>query len=134
MYSTALLTNLLAYPFLTVQRRLECRSAQATSLFPNDAYKSGRFTACLSQIIKEEGARTLWRGFAAHMLTVVIFLSALPTATDFLMQRMPKSISEMSPMGSKQPQQQVLPAGRPSEEEWYEQDEASGAGPQGADA
>jgi len=85
MYSTALITNFLAYPFLTVQRRLECRSSQAISLFPNDVYKSGKFTACLSQLIKEEGARTLWKGFTANMLTVVIFLSALPTATDFLM-------------------------------------------------
>jgi hypothetical protein len=69
-------------------------------------------------MIKEEGARALWRGFALHMLSVVIFLSALPTATDFLMQKMPvgPSDSMTNLLGASQ-----QPASAPSHEEWYEQ-------------
>lgn len=85
----AFLANFLSYPFLTVQRRLECRSSLATGMFNEEIYNKGRFTACLKQIIQEEGAKSLWKGFSAHLLTVVIFLSTLPMATDFLMEKLP---------------------------------------------
>ena len=64
-------------------------------MFANNIYGSGRFTSCLSQMIKEEGVRALWKGFSLHMLTVVFFLSALPTATDFLMQKVPMNADPM---------------------------------------
>lgn len=85
----AFVTNLLAYPFLTIQRRLECRSNMPSSMLKNDIYNKGRFTSCLMSMIKEEGVRSLYKGFSANFLTVVIFLSALPTASDFLMEKLP---------------------------------------------
>ena len=117
MYSAALVANLLSYPFLTVQRRLECRSAQSTSMFANDIYGSGRFTSCLSQMIKEEGVRALWKGFSLHMLTVVFFLSALPTATDFLMQKVPMNADPMHGFQGNASKA----SSQPNPEEWYEQ-------------
>lgn len=89
MYSMALVANVLAYPFLTVQRRLECRSRQAAGMLDDQIYNRGRFTSCLRQILSEEGAKALWKGFSVHMLAVLIFLSTLPTTADFLMQKLP---------------------------------------------
>ena len=89
MYSAAFLTNFLAYPFLTIQRRLECRSAMPTGMFPNDSFGKGSIIKCFREAMKETGGvRNLWKGFSAHFLTVVILLSALPTVSDYMMQVM----------------------------------------------
>ena len=58
-------------------------------MLPNDIFNKGRFITCFRETMSEPGGfRNLWKGFSAHFLTVVILLSALPTATDYMMQIM----------------------------------------------
>jgi hypothetical protein len=57
----------LAYPFLTIQRRLECQS-KLIGLLGNKEYK-GFFNA-MSRIIREEGFFALYRGYSAYLLAV----------------------------------------------------------------
>ena len=58
----------LAYPFLTVQRRLECMSLLGVSLLRNDEYKG--FLDAVKRIYREEGALAFYRGYLAYMLAV----------------------------------------------------------------
>jgi hypothetical protein len=37
----------------------------------------------------EEGVLSLYRGYTAYMLAIVFWMSVLPVATDFIMNRMP---------------------------------------------
>jgi hypothetical protein len=57
----------LAYPFLTIQRRLECQS-KLVGLLDNKEYK-GFFNA-LNRVVREEGFFALYRGYSAYMLAV----------------------------------------------------------------
>jgi len=51
MYGTAFVFQFMAYPFLTIQRRLECRSNLPTQMLSNDIYKRGRFTTAAREIV-----------------------------------------------------------------------------------
>ena len=87
-YGMAALSQTLAYPFLTVQRRLEARSKQV-GMLSNDTYKRGSFFSCFSEMIKTEGSLSLFRGYSAHMLAILFWMSLLPVATNFLMTKLP---------------------------------------------
>ena len=52
-----------AYPFLTIQRRIECQSNKRSSMLPK-MYKNSYDAA--KKIIKKEGFRALYKGFTLH--------------------------------------------------------------------
>ena len=86
-YGTALLFQTCSYPFLTMQKRLECRSAQS-GLLANDLYSGGRsrMLTCAKSMLKEEGPASFFKGYAAHTLALMLWMSVLPLATQFLME------------------------------------------------
>ncbi|TNV71969.1 hypothetical protein FGO68_gene13874 [Halteria grandinella] len=86
-YGQSILFQTLAYPFLTVQRRLECMSKMGYGLLRNNEYK-GFFNAC-KRIWAEEGAVAFYRGYLAYILAITFWMSVLPQATDFMMMNMP---------------------------------------------
>lgn len=40
-------------------------------------------------MVTEEGAVSLYRGYLAYMVAITFWMSVLPIATDFMMNRMP---------------------------------------------
>ena len=46
----------------------------------------------LLQIVKAEGLSSLYRGYSAHLLAILFWMSVLPMATDFLMEKLPVMI------------------------------------------
>ena len=50
-YFTVVLFQTLSYPFLTMQRRLECRSAHTSQLLPNEIYNRGGFFSCMKTMV-----------------------------------------------------------------------------------
>jgi hypothetical protein len=58
-------------------------------LLPNEIYKKGRMTACISQMIKTEGFFSLYRGYAANTLAIIIWMSLMPKVTNFIMEQLP---------------------------------------------
>jgi hypothetical protein len=66
----------MAYPFLTVQRRLECQSKLSISFLKNDEYR-GFFNA-MKRIYAEEGLLAFYRGYSAYMLAVSSIISIFP--------------------------------------------------------
>ena len=87
-YGQAIVSQTLAYPFLTVQRRKEIltdsqmlrgRGITGTNEYPTT------FIGIFRKILAEEGLRTLYRGYMAYMLAIVFWMSALPAGTDFVM-------------------------------------------------
>ena len=88
----------LAYPFLTVQRRLECTSDSQYLQKRGTAYSSGpsSFLACLKDIYKVENlgnplgtVKTLYRGYAGYMFAITFWMSTLPMATEILVSSSP---------------------------------------------
>jgi len=58
-------------------------------MFSNTIYNKGGFFNCLKTIIKEEGPLALYRGYFSLMFAVMILMTGMPIATDFLMSKMP---------------------------------------------
>ena len=87
-YLTTLVFQTLSYPFLTVQKRLEARSTN-TGFLSNEIYKKGRFLNCMKTMIAEEGAKSLFRGYGAFTVAILFWMSVMPLATDFLMEKLP---------------------------------------------
>ncbi|CDW89215.1 UNKNOWN [Stylonychia lemnae] len=77
----------MTYPFLTVQRRLECQSNIGIALLKNNEY-SGFFNA-MKRIYSEEGALAFYRGYSAHILAIMLWMSVLPKLTDIMMNKIP---------------------------------------------
>lgn len=83
-YGVNIFFQTLAYPFLTVQRRLEVRS-QLTGFLPESSFGGrGSFISCASELIKQEGVRALWRGYPAHLFALILWMSMMPAGTDFV--------------------------------------------------
>ena len=91
-YGTAILFQTLAYPFLTIQRRLECRSNARIAMLPNEIYKKGSFINCFRTMIAEEGPLSLYRGYTFHLFAMLTWLAVMPLATDYLMAKFPAYI------------------------------------------
>jgi hypothetical protein len=87
-YATTLFFQTLSYPFLTVQKRLEARSSQHGFL-PNDIYRRGRFSSCMATMVREEGPLSLFRGYGAFTVAILFWMSVMPLATNFLMEKLP---------------------------------------------
>jgi len=86
-FGQAILFQTFAYPFLTVQRRIECMSKTVGMLNKNE-YKG--YIDAFKRIYSEEGIfRGFYRGYFAFLMAVGIWMSALPLVTDFLMMRTP---------------------------------------------
>lgn len=62
-----LISHVLVYPLLTVQRRLEAKSSFINGMLPADGKG---FFGTFSSIISKEGIRSLYRGFIAYSLVV----------------------------------------------------------------
>eukprot|EP00347_Sterkiella_histriomuscorum_P016067 403354614 len=86
-YAQSIFFQSLAYPFLTIQRRLECQSKLGYGLLKNDEYK-GFFNA-VKKIYSQEGFLAFYRGYFAYMLAIMFWMSVLPQTTDFMMNRVP---------------------------------------------
>jgi hypothetical protein len=87
-YLTTLAFQTLAYPFLTLQKRLESRSA-LSGLLDNELYNRGRAINCAKTMIKQEGLLSLYKGYTANTFALVLFMSLMPKVSDFLMEKLP---------------------------------------------
>ena len=58
---------------------------------------------CFRTMIREEGVRSLWKGWTAHTFAVLFWMSLLPILTDFMMEKLPLYIDpKQMPQGQKQ--------------------------------
>lgn len=73
---TGFLLNLLLYPLMTVQRRLQCQSTD-TFMLPA-RYRNYRHA--FRDMYKVEGWRSFYRGFPLHMIGFVGFLLIVKSA------------------------------------------------------
>lgn len=87
-YAITLLFQSLSYPFLTIQRRLESRSKLA-GFHPNEIYSRGRATSCLVSMVKQEGVLSLYKGYFANTLAIMLWMTLMPKVTNFLMDALP---------------------------------------------
>ena len=67
-----------------------------TSMIPNDSYKGGKILNCMSSMIKQEGLMSVYKGYGVYSLAILIWMSVLPHATDFLMEKLPLYIDPKS--------------------------------------
>ena len=44
---------------------------------------------CMKTMIAEEGAKSLFRGYGAFTVAILFWMSVMPIATDFLMEKLP---------------------------------------------
>ena len=72
----------LAYPLLTVQRRLECQSADRAGMIPTRYLGPIHATGLM---LKEEGIRGLYRGYSAYMIATFMYLAIVPIAAELSM-------------------------------------------------
>ena len=45
-------------------------------------------------MIKNEGPTSLFKGYSAHLLAILFWMSVLPMTTDFLMEKLPLYIDQ----------------------------------------
>lgn len=65
----------LAYPVLTIQRRLECQSADRPGMIPTRYLGPiHAFGMCW----REEGMRSFYRGYTAYMIAQMLYISVVP--------------------------------------------------------
>lgn len=67
-YGQIILFQTLAYPWLTVQRRIECMSKVGVGMLGDKEYKG--IIDAVKRIFKEEGAIAFYRGYMAYILAV----------------------------------------------------------------
>ena len=79
-YGSTLAFQTLAYPFLTLQKRLECRS-RLTGLVSN--------SSSVFSLVREEGVLSLYKGYLCHSLALLVWMSLLPKVSDWLMDQLP---------------------------------------------
>jgi hypothetical protein len=72
-------------------------------------------------MLKEEGLRSFYKGYSAFTLAILIWMSAMPLATNFLMEKLPLYI-DPSQMPKKQ-EQHIESDGGPIEYRFDEDDE-----------
>lgn len=94
-YGMAIFSQTLAYPFLTIQRRMECASMSERLILKGTAFKDAptSFVSCLRQIYTVENggsakgtAKTLFRGYNGYLFAIVCWMSLLPLTTEFIVQ------------------------------------------------
>lgn len=64
-------TSLIAYPFITVKRRIECQTKQAYTMIPKRYYNS---IHAFQLISKEEGIKGFYKGFSLFALEMLMVL------------------------------------------------------------
>ena len=72
---THLAFHSLAYPLLTVQRRLECQSADRPGMIPTRYMGAVHATGLM---LREEGFRGLYRGYTAYLLATAFYITTVP--------------------------------------------------------
>ena len=72
-----------AYPFLTIQRRLECQSSDKPGMIPS-RYEGAVHAAGL--IWREEGIRGLYRGYIPYMIATGIYWILVPLVAEIKLQ------------------------------------------------
>lgn len=84
-FGMIVLFQTLAYPFLLLQRRLEVRSKRV-GFIPESTFKG--LITCTKNLIKHEGFLSLYKGYPLHLFAVLLWMSALPTCTDIILEKM----------------------------------------------
>lgn len=95
-YGQTFVSQSFAYPFLTVQRRLESvtatRSLYLRGLNSAHDYPT-TFLGILKQMIKEQGTvqgiKSLYKGYSCYMLATMLWMSALPATSEMVLSFMP---------------------------------------------
>lgn len=62
----------LAYPFLTIQRRVEAGSRELGMLPKKSSFGT------IADIWRTQGLRAFWAGYPAHLFAVLIWMSIIP--------------------------------------------------------
>lgn len=75
----------LVYPFLTIQRRIECQS-QTKGMLP---VKYKGFFSGIYQIFKHEGPMSLYRGFPAFFFATMVWMLSVPSISNWMMENSP---------------------------------------------
>lgn len=78
-FTTQMIFQTLAYPLLTIQRRLECQSPDRAGMIPM-RYEGAVHGAGL--MWREEGIRGLYRGYAAFMVATSIYWIVVPMISE----------------------------------------------------
>lgn len=84
-YLQVFVMHSLAYPFLVVQRRLECQSV-LQGMLPKKYRNS--FDA-VKQMVKQEGFRSLYKGFTVYSLAIAIWITTVPAIAQLNMLNSP---------------------------------------------
>lgn len=84
-YLQAFIIHSLAYPFLVIQRRLECQSAHL-GMLPK---KYRNFFDAAKQMVRQEGIRSLYKGFSVYSLAIFIWISAVPSISQMCLDYSP---------------------------------------------
>ena len=58
-------------------------------MLPNDLYNNGRASSCVREMIKTEGALSLFKGYWANTLAILLWMSLMPKVTNFMMEELP---------------------------------------------
>ena len=77
---------ILVYPFLTIQRRIECQSQQFKGMLPK-RYKG--FFSAVWHIYKHEGLKSLYGGFPAYFVATAIWMFSVPSIAQWYMINSP---------------------------------------------
>ena len=78
--ATQIAFHSLAYPLLTVQRRLECQSADRPGMIPSRYIGPVHATGLM---LREEGFRGLYRGFTAYLIATAFYWAVVPLLAEF---------------------------------------------------
>lgn len=90
-YGQAFVSQSLAYPFLTVQRRLESltesrllttRGLNSASDYPTTTV--GVLRKTFSELGLVGGIRSLYRGYTCYVIAIMMWMSALPATTELI--------------------------------------------------
>ena len=84
-YLQSFIMHSIAYPFLVVQRRLECQS-EHIGMLPK-RYKN--YFDATKQMIKQEGLRSLYKGFSIYSIAIFIWISTVPSITQLCLYYSP---------------------------------------------
>ena len=84
--ASQLLFHSLAYPLLTVMRRLQCQSPDRAGMIPM-RYEGA--IHCLGLMWREEGLRGLYRGYWAYILATAIHHIFVPMTAEFSLIKHP---------------------------------------------
>ena len=82
LVATHLAFHSLAYPLLTVQRRLECQSGDRPGMIPPRYIGPIHATGLM---MREEGLRGLYRGYTAYMIASAFYLITVPLLAELSM-------------------------------------------------